>query len=257
MAIDSPVMPGAEPWSAPGGPHGALVLHGFTGTPHSMRGLAEALAGAGLAVELPLLPGHGTSVEDMGRTGWADWSAAAEAAYGELAARCDRVVVVGLSMGGTLTAWLAARHPEIAGIAVINGQIEPTPPALRDIIDQMVAQGLTRVAGGGRDIADPDVTELAYDAAPIACVVSLADALEDLQPLLGRIRCPVLVLTSPEDHVVPPSSSTTLAAEVSGAVEVVPLARSYHVATLDYDRRLIEERTVAFARRVTRAGDVG
>ena len=71
------IIPGAEPWSAPGGPHGALVVHGFTGNPQSMRGLAEALHGAGYAVELPLLPGHGTSVDDMIGTGWADWSAAA------------------------------------------------------------------------------------------------------------------------------------------------------------------------------------
>ena len=60
-----PVLPGAEPFSAPGGPHGALVVHGFTGTPQSMRGLAQAFARAGYAVELPLLPGHGTTVDDM------------------------------------------------------------------------------------------------------------------------------------------------------------------------------------------------
>ena len=50
------VMPGAEPFSAPGGPHGALVLHGFTGSPQSMRGVAQALAAAGFAVELPRFP---------------------------------------------------------------------------------------------------------------------------------------------------------------------------------------------------------
>ena len=79
-------MPGAEPFSAPGGPHGALVLHGFTGTPQSMRGLAEAFAAAGYAVELPLLPGHGTSVDDMATTTFADWSEAVARAYDELAA---------------------------------------------------------------------------------------------------------------------------------------------------------------------------
>ena len=57
-----PVLPGCEPWSSPGGgPHGALVLHGFTGSPVSMRPLAEDLAEAGFAVEMPRLPGHGTN----------------------------------------------------------------------------------------------------------------------------------------------------------------------------------------------------
>jgi len=89
------ILAGAEPFSAAGGPHGALVLHGFTGSPQSMRGLARAFAAAGFAVELPRLPGHGTTVADMQTTRWADWSAAAEAAYDELAARHPaRIVTV-------------------------------------------------------------------------------------------------------------------------------------------------------------------
>ena len=62
------IMPGAEPWShtaaAPDAP-GALVVHGFTGNPSSMRGVAEAFAAAGYHVELPRLPGHGTTVDEM------------------------------------------------------------------------------------------------------------------------------------------------------------------------------------------------
>ena len=80
--MTAPIIPGAEPWSADGtNGHGALVLHGFTGNCNSMRGLAEAFHAAGYSVELPLLPGHGTAIEDMLVTGWADWSAAAEEAY--------------------------------------------------------------------------------------------------------------------------------------------------------------------------------
>ena len=65
------VLPGAEAWShhaldpTDGPAPGALVLHGFTGNPSSMRGLAETLAAEGLHVELPRLPGHGTTIEDM------------------------------------------------------------------------------------------------------------------------------------------------------------------------------------------------
>src|SRR5687767_1255334 len=105
------MIPGAEPFSAAGSNgHGVLVCHGFTGNPQSMRGLAEAFAAAGFSVELPRWPGHGTTIEDMLETGWADWSGAAEAAYTDLAGRClgegGRVVVAGLSMGGTLAVWL-------------------------------------------------------------------------------------------------------------------------------------------------------
>jgi carboxylesterase len=109
--VSAPILPDAEPFSTTGDGRGALVLHGFTGNPQSMRGLALALADAGLTVELPLLPGHGTDVADMVPTRWADWSAAAEAAYLELASRCESVVVVGLSMGSSLSVWWPSGTP--------------------------------------------------------------------------------------------------------------------------------------------------
>lgn len=248
-----PVLPGAEPFSAPGGPHGALVLHGFTGTPQSMRGLAKAFAAAGFAVELPLLPGHGTTVEDMATTGWDDWSGTAEAAYQELAARCDRVVVAGLSMGGTLTAWLAAAHPEIAGIVAINPAIDPPAPSFIEMLRGILQSGTTVMPAVGNDIADPNETELAYDGVPVASMLSLVERGEDLYGRLGDVSCPVLIMNSPQDHVVPPVSSDVLASKVSGPVERVSLDRSYHVATLDYDKDEIESRAVEFARKVTTA----
>src|SRR3954454_17729738 len=108
-----------------GGPVGALVIHGFTGTPVTVRPLADAFVAAGFTVSMPRLPGHGTTIEDMATTGWAEWSAEAERAYQELAGRTDRVIIAGLSMGGTLTAWLAANHPEITGIVLINAAVKP------------------------------------------------------------------------------------------------------------------------------------
>jgi carboxylesterase len=244
------IIPGCEPWSAAGGPHGALVLHGFTGNPQGLRGLAGAFAAAGLAVELPLLPGHGTTVDDMATTSWADWSAAAEAAYTELAARCDRVVVAGLSMGGSLAAWLASRHAEIAGLVCVNPAME-VPDEMTAAVQEMVDGGIDRIPAIGGDVADPDQREKAYDATPLLPLLSLAAAARELAPEIARIACPVLILTSTQDHVVDPVSSDKLAAGVSGPVERVTLERSYHVATLDYDRELINERAVEFARRVT------
>jgi carboxylesterase len=246
-----PILPGAEPFSAPGGPHGALVLHGFTGTPQSMRGLAEAFAAAGFATELPLLPGHGTTPEDMATTGWSDWTAAAEAAYQDLAGRCDKVVVAGLSMGGALAVWLAERHPEIAGLVTINALVQSPDPNMGAVLEQLLADGVELAPGIASDIAAEGVEELAYPLAPVRSMQTLLDAADDLGARLGDIRCPTLVLVSPQDHVVPPASSDRLAAEVSGPVELVRLERSYHVATLDDDRDEIFKRAVELAQQVT------
>jgi len=248
---EQPVIPGAEPFSAPGGPHGALVLHGFTGNPQSMRGLAKAFAAAGFAVELPRLPGHGTAIEDMLETDWSDWSTAAERAYEELAGRCDKVVVGGLSMGGTLTLWLAERHPEIAGIVLVNPAAEPPAESFREMLQGILDSGNPTMPAVGNDIALPDVTELAYESTPVAPLLAMLRAVSEIAAGLAKIECPVLLMNSPQDHVVPPSSSDLVAERVSGPLERVTLERSYHVATLDYDKDDIERRAVEFATKVT------
>jgi carboxylesterase len=250
---EHPVIAGAEPFSAPGGPHGALVLHGFTGNPQSMRGLAQAFADAGFAVELPRLPGHGTAIEDMLETEWSDWSGTAEAAYADLAARCDKVVVGGLSMGGTLTLWLAERHPEIAGIVLVNAAAEPPAESFREMLQGILDSGNPTMPAVGNDIALPGAIELAYEATPVAPLLSMFDAVSEIASGLGKVGCPVLLMNSPQDHVVPPSSSDLIADGVSGPLERVTLERSYHVATLDYDKEEIERRAVEFAKKVTAA----
>lgn len=247
------IVPGAEPFSGFDGPTGVLVLHGFTGSPQSMRPLAEAFADAGFSVELPLLPGHGTSVDDMVSTTWSDWSAAAEAAYSQLAARTDRIVVAGLSMGGTLAAWLAAGHPETSGIVLVNPLVEPPAESFVDMLAQLLESGVDRMPAIGSDIAKPGTAESAYDATPVAPLLSLFGAVEELSGRLGDIGCPVLLLTSREDHVVPVTNGDFLANRVAGPVERVVLERSYHVATLDFDQDEIEERAVGFAAKVSSA----
>jgi carboxylesterase len=249
--VSAPVLPGAEPWSASGGPHGALVLHGFTGNPQSMRGLAEALAAAGLTVEMPLLPGHGTALEDMVPTRWDDWSGAAEASYRDLAARCDRVVVAGLSMGATLAVWLVTRHPEIAGLIAVNPFLDPPAESFREILRGSLEAGTEVMPGIGSDIAAEGQEELAYPGTPIAAMISLVEAIDAVAADLDRIRCPVLLLSSRQDHVVPSASGDLLEASVSGPLERVWLERSYHVATLDLDRDTLEALAVDFAAKAT------
>src|SRR3989442_11103343 len=83
------ILPGAEPFRFDGGPIGALLQHGFTGCPASMRPFGEWLADQGMTVIGPRLPGHGTSWEDLEGTTWQDWEGEAEAALAELTARCS------------------------------------------------------------------------------------------------------------------------------------------------------------------------
>lgn len=248
-----PVLPGCEPWSSPGGgPHGVLVLHGFTGSPVSMRPLAERFAEAGFAVELPRLPGHGTHVDDMVPTTFADWLAEAERALAALRRRTPdgRVLVAGLSMGGALTCALGERHQDLAGIIVINAPVA-VPDEMATAIEQMLEGGMEVMDSIGGDIADPDADEASYDQTPLRPLLSMIEAGAPLRAALGDITCPVLVITSRQDHVVNPGDSDVIAEAVTGPVERLWLEKSFHVATLDYDRAELEDAAVAFAARAT------
>jgi carboxylesterase len=250
--MTKPILAGAEPWSHTGdGPHGAVVLHGFTGNPASMRGVADALAAAGFHIEMPRLPGHGTAIEDMLPTRWADWAAEAEAAYQRLAQRAERIVVVGLSMGGTLTLRVGADHPEIAGLVCINPLAQPQVAEIIEMLRGLVDAGTPVIPGIGSDIADPNASESAYDGTPLEPLLSaLVDGVEPLSHEYAGMQTPLLLMSSPQDHVVEPVQSDYLAGSYGGTVERITLENSYHVATQDYDKELVFKSTVEFATRV-------
>jgi carboxylesterase len=255
--MSATLIPGADPWShvsSSSDAAGALVIHGFTGNPVAVRGLAEAFAAAGMHVEMPCLPGHGTTIDDMLTTDWSHWAGEAEAAYQRLAGRARRIVVAGLSMGGSLTLRIAADHPEVAGLICVNPATQPQPAEVLAVLQGLLADGTTVIPGSGSDIADPDAPASAYQGTPVAPLLSfMNDGLAPLTQRYASIVAPLLLMTSPNDHVVAPAQSDHLAEQYGGPVERVSLDRSFHVATLDYDKELIVRRSVEFAGRVVAA----
>jgi len=237
-------------FSAPGGPVGALVLHGFTGSPASMWPLAEAISDAGYALDMPLLPGHGTTPLDLSTRSYADFRAATEEHYESLAARTDRVVAIGLSMGGTLALDLATTHRELAGVIAINPFAEPTSPNFPMLLRGGIASGTFSIPSIGSDVARRGVESSGYDETPLRPLLSLVEAVIDLAPKLQGIRCPVLLFSSVADHVVPPSNGNFLEDLLFGRIERVMLTHSFHVATLDHDAEEIQQRSLEFLEKV-------
>jgi carboxylesterase len=242
-----PVLPGCEAFShVAGASVGALVSHGFTGTPRSVRGVADALAAAGVDVESPRLPGHGTHIDDMLATRWADWLSECVRSYRALAARVDQVVLVGQSMGATLLLATALAH-RVAGVVAINPLTRDRGPEVLAMIDDLLDDGITVAPGGESDIADPAGRDHSYADTPLAPLRSLlTEGAGPIQGRYGELTVPLRLFTSRQDHVVPPSDSEHLAASWGGPVEHTWLERSYHVATLDYDRDIVAAGTVAF-----------
>lgn len=245
------ILPGCEPFSSPGNAKGVLVLHGFTGNPYSMRPLAQRCADAGYSVELPRLPGHGTSMEDLVPRRWGDFVEVALASYDELAGRCDRVAVVGLSVGGGLTALIAEQRPTVAGCVFINPMLKGPGAEIEQGLRDLIDSGLEVLeTGGASDIKKEDTSEAKYDGWPLRALQSVIDGVEVVGANLSKITAPSLLLSSREDHTVAPENGDEIVSKSSGPVERVWLEESYHVATLDNDQALVERATLEFLAKV-------
>ncbi|MCG5212265.1 alpha/beta fold hydrolase [Streptosporangium soli] len=230
-----PVLPGAEPYRHEGGPVGVLLCHGFTGTPQSLRPWAEHLAGAGLTVSLPRLPGHGTTWQEMARTRWEDWYAELDKALADLRGRCAEVFVAGLSLGGCMALRLAQVHgAAVRGVLVVNPSITIDVPLLR--LAPVLKLLINSVPGVAGDIKKKGATELAYTRTPVKAAATLPRLWARVQEHLDDVTQPLLVFHSPDDHVVKPTSVRILRERLTGGnLTVVELRDSYHVATLDND----------------------
>lgn len=255
------VIDGADAWSAPGdeerGHVGVVVVHGFTGNPVSTRPLGERLNERGWTVEVLRLPGHGTTAEDMATTRYADWLAAVEHATDDLATTCDRVVLVGLSMGGTLCLDVAARR-DVAALVTINAQVldpDGLVVKLAPVLQHLAPMVPAKLAGIAPDDIKKGGTEKAYSTVPAKAGQSLTRALPRVRAQLSDLTAPTLVCWSTEDHTVPPKNSRRLAGLLrSSDVRTLELTDSYHVATLDNDAELLVTSIDEFLADVTGAG---
>ncbi|OWU84227.1 hypothetical protein ATO6_14410 [Oceanicola sp. 22II-s10i] len=240
-------MPGAEPFEYQGKDCSVLVLHGFTGSTQSMRHLGQSLNEAfGFHVLGPCLAGHGTSPDEMEKTGYLDWMASADVAFQQLAARGDPVFVTGLSMGGMLTLGLAEAYAgTIAGAIPINAIAGENDGGLAELI--LAPDAPQRIPGIGSDIKAEGVEELAYAEVPVSCLREVYLAQAAVGDRLARITCPLMIFQSREDHVVHPMNAHRVMRKVgSSDIRLQWLDDSYHVATLDNDKDLIVRKTGVF-----------
>ncbi|MCW2844080.1 MAG: alpha/beta hydrolase fold protein [Nocardioides sp.] len=251
--LASPLSVDARPELTGGRRIGVLLSHGFTGSPASMKPWGEYLAAQGYAVEVPRLPGHGTTWQDMNKTAWADWYAEVTSAFEKLSGENDAVVVAGLSMGGALVLRLAADHPDrIAGVVVVNPAVATGRfdvkllPVLKHLVPSF--------PGIINDIKKEGGEEHGYARTPLRAAHSMFRAWPPLVSDLPKVTAPLLYFRSTVDHVVDELSQPLITGKVSSR-EIIErrLEESYHVATLDNDADRIFEESAAFVARVTAA----
>jgi len=259
-----------------GGRDGVLLIHGLTGTPTEMRMVGKGLNRAGFTVVGVQLAGHCGTEEDLLATSWEDWYASVEAAADQLRGRVDRVFVAGLSMGALLALRLAAVRPEwIAGVGVFGATfrydgwsigwtgklsfllpifkrlgigrgrsfIEQPPYGIRD--ERLRAQVSAAMFSGDSEAAG-------LPGNPWHALAEMVKLSRDVRRRLPDVVAPCFVAHAADDDVASVANADLVARRVRGPIEMLLLADSYHMITIDRERRTLIERTADFFGRIAR-----
>ncbi|MDA3898741.1 MAG: alpha/beta fold hydrolase [Desulfobacteraceae bacterium] len=238
-----------------GGSTGIMLIHGFTGAPPEMRLIGDYLHQRGITVSAPLLPGHGTYVEDMNQYKWTDWVAHTKQALAELKSGCDTVFVAGLSLGALITLNLAAEDEDLSGSisGSISGAILFAPsikltsklihltPILKYFI-QKVKKPLDQYANQAADRQ-----EWTYNERPMAGAHELLKIINHTRTLLPKIDCPLLIVDGAKDEIIDPACSRFIYDRVASAEkEILTLPDSGHCLTIDGEWEIAAEKTRQF-----------
>lgn len=245
----------ARPFLLEGGAHGLLLIHGFTATPALVRPLGEALHRARidrdgpLTVQGILLPGHGTRIEDMrSHGGYAPWLDAARSAFDALAARCERVSVIGHSMGGVLALLLAEERPVHAVIPIAAPmRLSRRSARLAPLVSW--AKPFVMDKPQRRASENDEVYDFGYGGTPLCRVGDLLRLMRQAERNLHRIECPLLVAQSRDDATVRPVSADIIYRGAGSArKEMLWMEQSGHACTVGPERALLFEACAAFLR---------
>lgn len=225
---------------------GVILVHGFTGSPISMRPWAEYLLQKGYSISVPLLPGHGTNPADLNLVKWREWPAKVEEELDWMLSQGMKVFIFGLSMGGGTTLHVATkRSRDLLGIVLVNPMIHVK------FITPQIAWAISRFQkmrdSVGDDIKKPGVTEHGYDSLPAVGVYQLLKMLSYTRKRLHDVTVPLMLFHSKDDHTLP-VTNTEIIMQGVGSIpkQRIELVNSYHVATLDYDQEIIFENSLIF-----------
>jgi carboxylesterase len=260
-----------QPGFGENGRIGFLLVHGLGGTPVELRFVAQGLTRAGFAVYCPLLEGHGGTEAELNATTWQDWYDSVAAAHDELSARCDMVVVGGLSSGALLALHLAAERPDGVAAAVLfaptlwpNGWAVPRALRLMKYLPQkQIANFFNFAETAPYGIKDERIRQFALDSLQgegrsMKDVFGRSGSmLWELRALrnvvrkeLAAVKQPTLIFHPRNDDQADLSNTTEIQRQLGGLVDVVVLDDSYHMITLDRQRTLVVDRAVDYGQRL-------
>lgn len=237
-----------SPFLLEGSSVGVLLIHGYTGSPPEMNLVGNYLNQRGMTVSAPLLPGHGTTPEDLNRRRWRELADHASQALADLQNSCDTVFVGGLSLGATLSLYLAAHHDDLAGALTYSPPIQMKDWRVKLL---PIAKHLIRGFPKGEEyFADPKAESQlwSYDEYPAAAGDEILNKLRaEVIRNLPRVSCPLLIVYSTKDPMVDAKGVQLLYDQVGSTdKELVTLHESGHVVTVDSEWKVVAKKSYQF-----------
>ena len=226
--------------------HGCVLLHGFTGGPWEMEDLGKFLFSKGIAVECPLLPGHGSLAGSLAVTRWHEWHQSAYEALEKLKKKCDKVFVCGQSLGGCLALHLAA-HYTFDGVITLAAGTKINDWRIKLI--PFLKMFISRIKKKPADIAHKQNTSnhVAQTIIPLNAAIEVIKFYSHVENDLTEVHIPILLFHSINDHVVRYENAHHILSKVSSqSRELITLTKSFHVLTLDIDRNKIFDKIGVF-----------
>ena len=191
----------------------ALCLHGLTGTPYEMRPIAQALVARGIRARGPLGAGHEEGPQRLAATPHRAWLDAARSEFEALRRDCERVFLVGVSMGGLLCLRLAQTARVDALVVVGTPLVLPPPiPQLLPLLRRVMRFRKKRAA----DIQNPEARARhpGHRLTPLDAVAELIALQGEVIPELAAISAPILVAHGKKDRTARPRDARRIHAGV-------------------------------------------
>jgi len=215
---------------------GVVLIHSYLAVPEEVKALARYLRKQGVWVCAPRLPGHGTSPEDLSGRKYREWVEAVENSYVLMSSICDRVVVGGVAVGGSLALGLAARVGEVAGVFAV------CPPLTLKNYSTNFMPGMdvwnrviNKMKLGEHDSQFFEFTHgnphVNYPRNPVAGVKEVSEYLESIEKSYAAISQPALIIQANNNPVVDPKGSLQLYDSI-GSVQK-------EFCLLSYDRHVL------------------
>lgn len=240
---------GGEPFFMRGGASGVLLIHGFTGLPAGMLLLGEVLNRAGFSVLCPRLAGHGTSERDLMRTTKDDWYNSVLDGFFILRGVCDKIFVIGHSMGGLLTLKLSTEY-ELAKIVTLAAPIFiDEGRGLKNLPPREFCSDACIYTERKKLNDVPPAVNNVYDKTPLISVHEMVDLINDVKKILPQVNSPILVMQGEEDHTVQPRSARFIMDNVGSNVKkIITVPNAGHLLPFAEERGFVFEHTLDFLR---------